>query len=151
MSTQSFTGEYHFDQQLCRQCRGLCCQAHPGVWVDPERFWAIFFAGRPASSKNIADRLAELGLELRDYSGVPVPAPRSSHAGCDFLGPSGCRLPRARRPCQCLALEPVLATLIEGEIHCRLPKGYSYGPIRQHWGRFWQRVGSGSDHSSQEG
>ena len=26
------------DAQMCRQCKGLCCQGHPGVWVDPERF-----------------------------------------------------------------------------------------------------------------
>ena len=26
------------DTQLCRQCRGRCCQGHSGVWSEPQRF-----------------------------------------------------------------------------------------------------------------
>jgi len=127
----------HFDAQICRQCRGLCCQGHPGCWADPERFFRIFFAGRRLSPLELGPLLPPLQLELRDYSGVPVPAPRSGEAGCLFLAEDGCRFAADRRPCQCLALIPSLDTLIDGEIRCSLPGTYSYGRVRQRWLDYW--------------
>ncbi|PNU19309.1 hypothetical protein C2E25_13280 [Geothermobacter hydrogeniphilus] len=133
--------QIHLDPQLCRQCGGLCCQGHPGCWADPQRFAALFFAGHLPSLEKLRTRIADLGLQLRDYSGVPVPAPRSNEQGCVFLGKRGCRLDEEQRPCQCLGLIPELETLTSGEIHCRLPGKLSYGTIRANWQQAWNHQG----------
>lgn len=131
--------DYAFDDQMCRTCGGLCCQGHPGVWADPVRFEGLFHPGRHLSPDQLAEKLPDWGLELRDFSGVPVPGPRSGEDGCFFLGPDGCRLPPEQRPGQCLALIPDLETLITGEIHCRLPGPFTFGEIRRRWQEYWQR------------
>jgi len=133
--------QIHRDQQICRQCGGLCCQGHPGCWVDPRRFAEIFFAGRKFTLNELETRCTTIGLQLRNYSGVPVPAPRSDEAGCVFLAEQGCELGEDQRPCQCLGLIPDIETLITGEIHCRLPGDLSYGTIRETWRRFWKETG----------
>lgn len=125
------------DPQICRQCRGLCCQGHPGVYVDPERFWAIHFDGEVLTPAELGLRLPFVGLELKEMSGVPVPAPRKAPWGCVFLGQDGCRLSSEERPCQCLALEPHLDTLLDGEIRCNMPPGFGYGAVRQRWADYW--------------
>lgn len=126
-----------FDPQICRQCRGLCCQGHPGSWADPERFFRLFFPARRPAPEELRPLLAALQLELRDYSGVPVPAPGFTEAGCRFWGETGCLLPPERRPCQCLALIPSFDTLIDGEIRCQLPGPFSYGQVRSRWQDYW--------------
>lgn len=135
----------NLDQQLCKQCKGLCCQGHPGVWVNPERFFRLFFSASPRGIEELATPLQELSLVLRDYDGVLVPAPRGEEIGCVFLRPTGCQLTPECRPCQCLALEPRLETLIEGEIRCRLPAGFGYGQVRAEWNRYWQTLSSGRE------
>lgn len=130
--------EHHLDPQICRQCRGLCCRSHPGCWSDPERFFRIFFAGRRLTLDALRPQLAPLGLQLRDYSGVPVPAPAAGEDGCQSLGESGCRYPTEQRPDQCLALVPDLDTLLDGEIRCRLHPGHGYGEIRDRWLAYWR-------------
>ncbi len=130
------------DEQVCRQCAGLCCQGHPGVWVDPRRFAAIFFPEKTLSLPLLLEQSQRLELELRRVGGIPLPAPRRSPAGCVFLAGSGCRLEPARRPCQCLALIPAIDTLIDGEIRCRLPAGYDTGQASKRWERFWKQAPS---------
>ena len=132
----------NFDLQMCKQCKGLCCQGHPGVWVNPERFIRLFFPVPFKGIEELSTRLQELSLVLRDYAGVLVPAPRGGKNGCVFLRPTGCQLLPELRPCQCLALEPRLETLIDGEVCCRLPVGFGYGQVRSEWNRYWQALAS---------
>jgi len=129
----------HQDPALCRQCGGLCCQGHPGVWSDPARFVRLFFAGRPFGRRELEERLEALQLELRDYSGIAVPAPRRTETGCVFLRADGCRLAPSHRPCQCLGLVPELDTLLTGELHCRMPPHLGYGRVRANWRRYWHQ------------
>ncbi len=76
-------------------------------------------------------------LVLRDIDGVAVPAPRQTEAGCIFLEDAGCMLSENRRPEQCLALTPVIETLMSGEIHCEMsPEGSTLAAIRK-WQAFW--------------
>lgn len=130
----------HADPQICTQCKGLCCQGHPGVWIDPERFLHSFGLPRPADPADWLPTLSGLGLVLRNIDGVAIPAPAGSEDGCTFLKARGCSLPDSRRPCQCLLLTPALETLIEGEIHCHLPpEGSTLSAIRR-WSAFWQNT-----------
>lgn len=129
-----------FDPQICRQCRGLCCQGHPGAWADPQRFAAIFFGGRPLSLRRLEEELPGLGLRLKEMDGVPVPAPQSLETGCCLLTESGCRLSAEERPCQCLALIPSIDTLLDGEIRCDLPGEFTYGAVRARWKAYWDSL-----------
>jgi len=124
---------YHSDTQMCRQCGGLCCQGHAGVWVDPRRFLRIFCTGDAFDPGHLPE-----GVVLRDLGGVLVPAPQTVASGCIFLEERGCRLAAELRPCQCLALQPVLETLIDGEIHCTLPPEGGSQTARQNWRQFWK-------------
>lgn len=125
-----------FDPQLCRQCRGLCCQGHPGVWVDPVRFLQGFDLPRPVSVAQLQNMLPR-DLVLRNLDGVTIPAPVKLESGCIFLESAGCRLPVDKRPGQCIALAPAIDTLIDGEIRCQLlPEGSTLTAIRN-WQRFW--------------
>ncbi|PLX86671.1 MAG: hypothetical protein C0617_00220 [Desulfuromonas sp.] len=126
-----------FDPQMCSQCRGLCCQSHPGVWADPHRFASIFFGGERVVLERLRRELPELGLTLRDYSGVPVPAPQPGPGGCSLLSEQGCSLSPEQRPCQCLALIPSIETLLDGEVRCHLPGPYTYGAVRERWRAYW--------------
>lgn len=127
------------DEQICRQCAGLCCQSHPGVWVDPLRFADAFFPGAVLTLSRLIELSPRLELDIRQIGGVPVPAPRRLQTDCAFLGPTGCRFEPARRPCQCLALVPSIDTLIDGEIHCRMPAGYGTDKAQERWERFWMQ------------
>ncbi|HEY5673880.1 MAG TPA: hypothetical protein VIR78_09260 [Malonomonas sp.] len=133
------------DQSLCKKCGGRCCQGSPGVWVDPERFFALFFAGQRLPLEQLRERLPVLGLVLWEKGGVPIPAPLSLADGCSFLGDDGCRLPVAARPCQCLALVPTKQTLEQQDgCLCRLPEEFSRQVARQQWQLYWQSLQSGS-------
>jgi Fe-S-cluster containining protein len=127
----------HLDPQICRQCRGLCCQGHPGVWVDPTRFLLAFGLPRPASEEDLRRRLPR-EVVLRNVDGVAIPAPLKLEGGCVFLeSATGCRLPVNKRPGQCLALVPSIDTLIDEEIHCRLlPEGSTLAALKN-WQVFW--------------
>lgn len=126
------------DPQICRQCRGLCCQGHPGAYVDPQRFEGIYLKEQKISADSLQALLPFVGLELKNMDGVPVPAPRKVPWGCVFLGPSGCKLAPDARPGQCLALIPSLDTLLDGEIRCSMPPEYSYGAVRERWKVYWE-------------
>lgn len=64
----------------CSTCRDICCQ-RAKVWYDFKDLLFIHFSGRPYP-----------------------PGQALSHIGdqCRYLGPSGCMLPRTRRPFICL-------------------------------------------------
>jgi hypothetical protein len=129
---------HHSDAQMCRQCKGLCCQGHPGVWVDPERFLKSFDLPAPATPEALNNMLPR-ELVLRKIDEVAIPAPRRLETGCIFLQADGCQLPENRRPGQCLALVPALETLIDGEIRCGLrPQGSTLTAIRA-WRQFWEQ------------
>lgn len=124
------------DSQMCRQCRGLCCQGHPGVWVDPQRFLRAFNLPKPATPESLF-RILPRELILRRIDGVAIPAPLSQASGCIFLEEDGCQLPENRRPDQCLALIPSIDTLLDGEIRCQLhPEGSTLTALRN-WASFW--------------
>jgi len=128
------------DLPLCRACGGRCCKGSPGVWVDPERFFAIFFSGQYLTLEQLRERLPGLGLVLWEKSGVPIPAPRSLASGCSFLKVDGCRFPVAERPCQCLALIPNQQTLEQEQgCLCREPKAFSRDAATQLWQDYWSR------------
>ena len=128
------------DTQICRQCKGLCCQGHPGVWVDPEHFLKTFDLPAPSTPAALYNLLPR-ELVLRDIDEVAIPAPRKLETGCIFLQADGCQLPENRRPGQCLALVPELDTLIDGEIRCGLPpQGSTLTAIRA-WRQFWEQRG----------
>ena len=124
---------------LCRECGGRCCQGSPGLWVDPQRFVAIFFAGKSLNLEQMRECLPELGLVLWEKSGVPMPAPLSLTNGCAFLCSDGCSLSVSERPCQCLALIPGRETLAQtkGSL-CRLPLEFSKEVCRQQWQDYWR-------------
>ena len=123
----------HLDEQMCRQCGGLCCQGHAGAWVDPQRFMRLFMPCGIYQKKSLP-----MGVTLKDLGGVEVAAPQTLQDGCYFLGDSGCRLDQHHRPCQCLALEPVIETLMEGEMRCILPPESSSKTARDNWDQFWK-------------
>lgn len=129
--------QINLDSQICRQCGGLCCQAHPGAWAEPARLAALFMGGAEFCLEDLESRTEALKLQLRNYSGVPVPAPQTNEDGCLFLGPGGCELRTDERPCQCLGLTPEIDTLTTGDIHCRMPGNLSYGAIRDNWLHYW--------------
>ncbi len=123
---------------LCCKCGGRCCQGSPGVWADPQRFFAVFFAGQRLTVEQLRCRLPKLGLVLWEKSGVPVPAPLSLESGCSFWGESGCRFSVSERPCQCLALVPNKETLQTSTgCRCRLPEPFSRAAVRQRWQAYW--------------
>jgi hypothetical protein len=129
------------DLALCRECGGRCCQASPGIWVDPERFFAIFFAGQRLTVEQLRAQLPALDLVLWEKSGVPIPAPRALASGCAFLGIDGCRFSITERPCQCLALTPDRQTLNQEEgCLCQLPKEFFRSEAGNRWQKYWQSV-----------
>jgi len=128
------------DVPLCRECGGRCCKGSPGLWVDPERFFAIFFSGHYLTLEQLRARLPGLGLVLWEKSGVPIPAPRSLASGCSFLEVDGCHFPVAERPCQCLALIPNKETLQQEQgCLCREPEAFSRDAASQLWQDYWSR------------
>lgn len=133
--------EFANDPQTCSQCRGMCCQAHPGAWSDPPRFLTRYFEREQIDIPFLRVTLPFLGMELRDLAGVPVPTPRTAPWGCIYLSRDGCKLLPIDRPEQCQALIPEFDTLMEGEIRCRLPQEYGTGSIRENWRRFWDLEG----------
>jgi hypothetical protein len=127
------------DVLLCQECGGRCCQGSPGIWIDPERFFSLFFSGQRVTLEQLRESLTDLELVLWEKSGVAIPAPRSLSSGCAFLGTDGCRLPVTERPCQCLALIPERKTLeLQAGCLCRLPESYDRETGRQRWQGYWQ-------------
>jgi hypothetical protein len=124
---------------LCQECGGRCCQGSPGIWIDPERFFALFFSGKRVGLSQLRERLPGLGLVLWENSDVPIPAPRSLSSGCAFLEEDGCRFPASERPCQCLALIPDKTALeLQTGCPCRLPADFSLETGRQRWQDYWR-------------
>jgi hypothetical protein len=128
--------DIQLDTQLCRQCRGRCCQGHPGVWSDPQRFFTIFADATVPAAAELSRILVEQQLTLRDLSGVLIPAPRNTETGCVAQRAGGCAYPTSERPCQCLALVPNIDTLLDDTIHCALPPAYGSGTARENWRPF---------------
>ena len=129
------------DLTLCQTCGGRCCQGSPGIWVDPERFFSIFFHGQHLPLDKLRKHLPKLGMVLWEKTGVPIPAPQSLAAGCVFLGANGCRFSISERPCQCLALIPNKETLDQQSgCLCYLPKEYSREAANQRWENYWRKV-----------
>jgi hypothetical protein len=127
------------DLPLCQECGGRCCTGSPGIWVDPERFFLVFFEGMHLTPEQLEKRLPALGLVLWVMGGVPIPAPESVASGCAFSGAEGCSLSVTERPCLCLALIPNRATLDQEEgCLCKMPEGYSREAARERWQEYWR-------------
>jgi len=122
------------DAQMCRQCGGLCCQGHAGVWVDPQRFTRLFADGQELDPQALPE-----GVILRDLGGVPVPSPQTRENGCIFLSRDGCLLDEKLRPGQCLALTPNIDTLLEGEMRCDMPAECGSHTARKNWQSYWEQ------------
>jgi Fe-S-cluster containining protein len=104
------------DPVLCTQCGGLCCQSHPGMYLDPIQFqeaWDL-----PPGPWDMKEVLLANSLAFKVCMGVPIPVPCYTDQGCIFWSPEGCRLPRSKRPLGCLALEPKIETIIEPKFPC---------------------------------
>jgi hypothetical protein len=129
---------YPVDPQICCQCRGLCCQGHPGLWTQPQDFFAIWFPQGQPDLSQLSKRLEHEQLTLRDVGDVRIPAPQNTDTGCIFLAADGCQLPPEKRPDQCRALIPDLDTLLDGEIRCSLPPKHGSGQARNNWRTFWE-------------
>ncbi len=126
---------------LCKSCGGRCCQGSPGIWIDPQRFFDLFFAGKHLTVEQLAERLPELGLVMWGMSGIPIPAPLSLNSGCAFLTVDGCSLTVAERPCQCLALIPNQKTLDQPQgCQCQAPAESSREVGNQRWQDYWLTV-----------
>ena len=131
----------NLDPVLCQICGGRCCQGSPGVWIDPERFFTIFFQGENLTLDQLRRRLADFDLVLWEKSGVPVPAPSSLDTGCFFHATSGCSFSSTERPCQCLALIPNSQTLKDEQgCHCSLPDEFCWDTARRNWQDYWLKV-----------
>jgi len=129
------------DLPLCQECGGRCCQGSPGIWVDPERFFALFFQGQRLTLEQLRPRLPALGLVLWENSGVAIPAPLSLASGCGLHGADGCGFSAEERPCQCLALIPARETLAQPQgCLCRVPEAFSRDVGRRNWQNYWQTV-----------
>jgi hypothetical protein len=127
------------DLVLCQECGGRCCKGSPGIWIDPDRFFALFFPRQKVTLDHLRERLPSLGLVLWENSGVPISAPRSLSSGCSFIGADGYQLSITARPCQCLALNPDKATLdLQEGCRCHFPANYSREKGRQRWQDYWQ-------------
>lgn len=127
------------DELICRQCKGLCCKGHPGLWVDPMRFLRVFALTAPPKPEALRGQLPK-GTVLREVEGVFIAAPQLTPDGCAFLDEGGCVLQEAFRPGQCLALKPAIETLIDGEIHCMLQPEGSTQAAMMNWQKFWTRA-----------
>lgn len=124
------------DIQLCHQCGGRCCQGHPGLWSEPQRFFSIFASSSSPSPEELIHLLQTQQLELKDLGGVLIPAPLNTEKGCIALRADGCSYSTTKRPCQCLALIPDLETLLDDQIHCSLPPEFGSGSSRENWRPF---------------
>ena len=131
----------HSDPKICQQCRGRCCQGHPGLWVDPARFISVFPCPSFPFSQNFQKAFDPLGTSFRDIDGVLIPTPQTIETGCIFLRPEGCAVAETKRPCQCLALMPNIDTLLCDDIHCYLPQQSSTHNAMTKWRRFWRDTG----------
>lgn len=126
---------------LCKTCGGRCCQGSPGVWIDPQRFFDLFFAGQHLSIEQLTKRLPELGMVMWGMAGIPIPAPLSLNSGCGFLTDDGCSLTVTKRPCQCLALIPNKSTLEhKNGCQCQTPAESSREMGNHLWQQYWLTV-----------
>jgi len=126
---------------LCERCGGRCCKGSPGLWIDPQRFFELFFAGQHLTVEQLNARLPELGMVMWGMAGVPIPAPLSFLSGCGFLTAEGCKLSVNERPCQCLALIPNKKTLDQQQgCQCQSPTQASRVRGNQQWQAYWKTV-----------
>ena len=124
---------------LCQECGGRCCMGSPGIWVDPKRFFDLFFDGEQLTVEQMSARLPALGLVLWELKGVPIPAPESISSGCALSGADGCVFSVAKRPCQCLALVPNRETLdLDEGCLCKMPEGFSREVAVLRWREYWR-------------
>jgi hypothetical protein len=126
--------------QLCKICGGRCCHGSPGVWLDPQRFFDLFFGGEHLTVNQLSEQVADLGMVMWGMTGqgIPLPAPLSVLSGCAFLGAEGCRLSIAERPCQCLALIPNQRTLDQQQgCQCQAPPEASRSVANERWQNYW--------------
>jgi hypothetical protein len=129
------------DLALCRVCGGRCCTGSPGIWVDPERFFDLFFGGDHLTLDQLREQLPALGLRLWTIRGVPIPAPGSRSSGCASFGGEGCEFTVTERPCQCLGLIPNKETLnLDKGCLCKMPVGFSREDGRLRWEIYWQTI-----------
>jgi hypothetical protein len=141
VSTMIYKQSTSLNLLLCKRCGGRCCQGSPGIWIDPQRFFDLFFAGKHLTVEQLTERLPELGLVMWGMSGTPIPAPLSLDSGCAFLTVDGCRLTVAERPCQCLALIPNQKTLEQQQgCQCQTPAESSREVANQRWQNYWLTV-----------
>ncbi len=127
------------DPKICAQCGGLCCQSHPGMYLDPIQFQEAW--GLPLGPWDMEEVLSVNSLALKVCMGVPIPVPCYAERGCIFWSRNGCTLPRPQRPLGCLILQPKIETLIEGEIRCTFPPGFSYLTCFSLWERHYKAMG----------
>ncbi len=126
------------DSHLCSLCGGLCCQAHPGLYLDPLQFLEAFdlpFSWDPE------EVLRTHRLKMKTCMGVPIPMPESTEMGCVFWSPKGCVLPRSQRPLGCLMLVPKEESIFCGEPRCSLPPEVSYLECFERWRRYYKKAG----------
>ena len=141
MTTMSEALNDPINYQICQDCGGRCCQGSPGVWINPDRFFSLFFEGRRLTLEQLRSQLPELNLVLWEKSGVPVPAPQSLITGCFFHGVCGCVFSEEERPCQCLALVPDPDTLQQPKgSQCKLPEAACWDVAKKNWQDYWLRV-----------
>ncbi len=130
------------DARLCSLCGGLCCQAHPGLYLDPLQFaqaWNL------EGEWEMREVLYAHSLTLRLCMGIPLPLPLSAERGCVFWGEKGCLLPRWQRPLECLVLVPSEESLFNGEPSCSIPPQVSYVECFYRWGQYYHQRGIWSE------
>lgn len=126
---------------LCKSCGGRCCKGSPGLWIDPQRFFDLFFSGKHLTVEQLNERLPQLGMVMWGMSKIPIPAPLSVMSGCGFLTEDGCRLTVNERPCQCLALIPNPKTLDQQQgCQCQAPAESSREVANRQWQEYWLSV-----------
>lgn len=53
------------EERICEQCQGRCCQGHPGVYTQPERFWRLFAEQEQPSLKLLELHAPRWHLQVR--------------------------------------------------------------------------------------
>lgn len=88
---------------ICSKCKGQCCQWSTGSWSTDQfeslesEILDLVLSGRATVGRDMVDGFRYL---------CPPTTTGMDLGTCIFLTPSGCSLPREKRPFECLALEP---------------------------------------------
>jgi hypothetical protein len=127
------------DSHLCSLCRGLCCQNHPGLYLDPLQFMDAWHLSSAWSLRDVLNSHSSLSLKL--CMGVPIPQPQKCENGCVFWSPKGCVLPRYQRPLECLVLVPSEESIFEGEPRCSISPKVSYLRCFERWRSYYRETG----------